>query len=143
MVCIRVPYATHLWQVADSLEMNGSIKIALKKTKKKSLRAKPPGQKQFGMTDIIPLVCHAWEVSFGRADIAKKAVANQGWGPPLNYVLLDNPDLICDDQQNIQSTKEKLIMLVKKRLNYIRENLQMVTLRCYSKTSSRPMDYRK
>jgi hypothetical protein len=36
MVCIRVPYATHLWEVADSSEMNGSFKIALTKTKIRS-----------------------------------------------------------------------------------------------------------
>jgi hypothetical protein len=59
------------------------------------------------MTDIIPLLRHAWDVSFGRANIAKKAVANRGWGP-LNYVLLDSPDLIRDDRQNTQLTKRKI-----------------------------------
>jgi hypothetical protein len=107
MVCIRVPYVTHLWQVADSSELNGSYKIDLTETRKKFLQAKPPGQKQFGMTDIIPLVRHAWEQSFGRADIAKKAVSNRGWGP-LNYSLLDSPDLICDDRQNIGENKRKI-----------------------------------
>jgi hypothetical protein len=59
------------------------------------------------MTGIIPLVRHAWEASFGRPDIAKKAVANRGWGP-LNYVLLDSPDLVRDDRQNIPAIKRKI-----------------------------------
>ena len=32
-VCIGVPYATHLWQVADSTEQNGCFKMALTKLK--------------------------------------------------------------------------------------------------------------
>jgi hypothetical protein len=58
------------------------------------------------MTDVIPLVRHDWEVSFGRTEVAKKAIANRGWGA-LNYVLLDSPHLICDDQQKIRATKRK------------------------------------
>jgi hypothetical protein len=93
--------------VADSSELNGSYKIALTERKKKFLQAKPPGHNQFSMTDIITLVRHAWEQSFGQADIAKKAVAKRGWGP-LNYAFFDSPDLIRDDRQNIATNKRKI-----------------------------------
>jgi hypothetical protein len=39
-VCLGVPYGTHLWQVADAPELNGSFKIALWKEKRKYLQAK-------------------------------------------------------------------------------------------------------
>lgn len=31
MVCIGVPYGTHIWQVHDSSELNGTFKIKLSK----------------------------------------------------------------------------------------------------------------
>jgi hypothetical protein len=34
VVCIGVPYGTHIWQVADSLEMNGAFKLGVTKAKK-------------------------------------------------------------------------------------------------------------
>ena len=106
MVCIGVPYATHLWQVANSSEFNGAFKIGLTKAKKRYLKFKPIAKKRFCLSDIIPLVNHAWGKSFGRADVAKKAVANRGWGP-LNYVLLDSPKLIQLDK----GMKRKLVAL--------------------------------
>ena len=39
------------------------------------------------------LVVHkAWVASFARVDLNKNAITERGWGP-LNYVLLDNPEL--------------------------------------------------
>jgi hypothetical protein len=35
--CIKLPYGTHLWQVGDSSEQNGSFKMALYKAKKNYL----------------------------------------------------------------------------------------------------------
>jgi hypothetical protein len=32
-VCLGVPYGTHIWQVADSLELKGSFKIAFTRAK--------------------------------------------------------------------------------------------------------------
>jgi hypothetical protein len=51
------------------------------------------GEQSFGMTDIIPLLNIAWLKSFARSDSCRKAVQSRGWGP-LNYRLLDNPNLI-------------------------------------------------
>lgn len=92
-MCCGVPYGTHLWQVADSSELNGCFKIQLTKAKKNYRKFKPINNKSFESSDIIPLVRHAWDLSFGRASVAKKAIAARGWGP-LNYVLLDHPGLI-------------------------------------------------
>jgi hypothetical protein len=33
--CIRVPYATHIWQVADSPQLNGSVKTELTKVQRR------------------------------------------------------------------------------------------------------------
>jgi hypothetical protein len=77
-VCIGVPYSTHLWQVQDASELNGCYKIALAKAKQHYLTFKPIGEKKFVLTDIIPLVNHAWHRSFTRKDVAVKAVSMVG-----------------------------------------------------------------
>lgn len=93
MVCCGVPYGTHLWQVADSSELNGCFKMQLTKLKKNYRKYKPISKKTFESTDIIPLVRQAWTLSFGRSGVARKAIAARGWGP-LNYILLDHPTLL-------------------------------------------------
>jgi hypothetical protein len=42
--------------------------------------------------DIMWIVRYAWEKSFARIQTNKHAIAERGWGP-LNYVLLDHPEL--------------------------------------------------
>ena len=89
-VCIGVPYGTALWQVADSKEQNGSYKIALTRAKKNMLDQKLQlhiDPASLCSTDIIPLVNIAWELSFARVNLNKKAIAERGWGP-LNRNLL-------------------------------------------------------
>jgi hypothetical protein len=54
------------------------------------------------MTDIVPLVAHAWNKSFGNIENAKKAIAQRGWGP-LNFVLLDHPEVRKAVHENIAS----------------------------------------
>jgi hypothetical protein len=61
-----VPYATHIWQPADSSELNGSYKIALTKSKVLYQRSKQDNKKLFKPTDVIPLLNLAWADSFGR-----------------------------------------------------------------------------
>lgn len=86
-VCIGVPYGTHLWQVADSSQINGKFKIELTKEKCEYMKHK---QNNNGLlvTDIVPIVKGAFERSFANVDNAKKAIAEGGWGPALNYRLL-------------------------------------------------------
>ena len=44
------------------------------------------------MTDILPLVKRAWGKSFALQENVRHAIVERGWGP-LNYVLLDHPDV--------------------------------------------------
>ena len=43
-------------------------------------------------TDIIPIINYCWDRSFARTITNKKAIAMRGWNP-LNYVLLDSPEI--------------------------------------------------
>lgn len=95
MVCIGVPYGTHLWQVHDASSMNGNFKIQLNKSKSKYLEYRS-GDLKFLMTDVVPLVKMAWKDSFANQDRARDAISSRGWGP-LNYVLLDHPKLVIND----------------------------------------------
>jgi hypothetical protein len=91
--CIGVPYGTHIWQVADSPQMNGAFKINLTIAKRRLFQLKAGIRKSnFEMTDIIPLVRKAWEESFVNISGAKTAICERGWGP-LNFALLDHPSL--------------------------------------------------
>ena len=123
MICIGVPYGTSLWQVADSKEQNGSYKIAIAKAKKQLLEKRldmyldSPG---IYATDIMIIVNNAWEQSFARIDLNKKAISDRGWGP-LNYNLLNDEDIkaTMTDLEN-------------------REFLSMMKLRSMSKTRFEP-----
>jgi hypothetical protein len=53
--CIGVPYGTHIWQVADSPQMNGAFKINFTVAKQKLFQLKNSLRKSnFEMTDIRP-----------------------------------------------------------------------------------------
>jgi hypothetical protein len=82
-VCIGVPYGTHIWQVADAPQQNGTFKIALTKAKQELHKKKqdlqmPPN---FTPTDVMPLVNKAWKASFANVAYCKSALANCGWNP--------------------------------------------------------------
>jgi hypothetical protein len=93
-VCIGVPYGTSLWQVGDSKQQNGQYKDKSKEGKEKVLTMKIKRGLKFTIIkqDIMWIVRYAWETSFARIETNKHAVAERGWGP-LNYVLLDHPEL--------------------------------------------------
>jgi hypothetical protein len=110
--CIGVPYATHLWQPADSSEVNGSFKIKLSKAKAAYLKQKPRDKKRFVNTDVIPIVNHTWPFTLARQEYNKKAISERGWGP-LTYVLLDDDRLIKMDKEYKESmVKEKEVYQV-------------------------------
>jgi hypothetical protein len=99
--CIGVPYGTHIWQVADSPQLNGAFKIELTKAKRRLFEIKVGLKKSnFEMSDIIPLVRTAWKGSFAIAKNAKTAIAERGWNP-LNYALLHHPALVDKPSSNI------------------------------------------
>ncbi len=83
--CFGVPYATHVWQVADASSLNGSYKIELTKAKRRYIEKREIPK--FEPMDIIPLVNMAFPKSFGNRKNAIKAIADRGWNP-LNYNIL-------------------------------------------------------
>ena len=100
MVCVGVPYATHIWQVADSSELNGTFKVALTKAKREYL--KHSRKMKFTPSDIIPLVNIAWKESFASEKNGLKAIIKRGWSP-MTYALLDHPELIGKPTEPVPS----------------------------------------
>jgi hypothetical protein len=90
VVCIGVPYGTHIWQVADASECNGTFKMYITRAKRVIFNLRPHGKKQFMATDVIPLINKSFWGSYGNVTSAKKAIANRGWFP-ANYALLTVP----------------------------------------------------
>jgi hypothetical protein len=81
--CIGVPYGTSVWQLRDSAEQNGTVKIESKKEKAETVRctihAGLPATLE--RSDIIRIVNIAWQKSFSKVDINLKAIAERG-SPP-------------------------------------------------------------
>ena len=90
--CLGVPYGTHLWQVADSSQLNGNFKVALTKKKRQFFEIKRALNKNFEQQDIIPLINHSFKQSYGNEAGARKAMLERGWSP-LNYALLEHEQL--------------------------------------------------
>jgi hypothetical protein len=107
VVCIGVPYGTHLWQVGDAPELNGTYKILLANNKREYLKYKTTDEEiKWSHTDIIPLVNMTWPKSFAQAEYAKRAISKRGWNP-LTYNLLDRPRLL----QQAKITYVNLLLL--------------------------------
>jgi hypothetical protein len=53
---------------------------------------------------IMCLVRYDWEKSFARVRMNKQSIAERGWGP-LNYVLLDHPEL-QDTEERVRRAEE-------------------------------------
>jgi hypothetical protein len=110
VACIGVPYGTHLWQVADSPQLNGSFKTELVKAKRQLFRYKQSlGKSNFEPTDIIPLINRAWPASFGNVKNSAKAIAVRGWGP-LNYCLLQHQFFANDEKNSEIDSSESSIL---------------------------------
>jgi hypothetical protein len=92
--CIGVPYGTSVWQLGDSAEQNGTFKIESKKENAETVRCKIRAgfPATLERSDIVRIVNIAWQKSFARVDTNLKAISESGC-PPLNYVILDHPDL--------------------------------------------------
>ena len=56
VVCISMPYGTHIWHVADSSELIGTFKIRLTDAKNTIYAAKPNNMKKWLMSDVIPII---------------------------------------------------------------------------------------
>jgi hypothetical protein len=68
------------------------VQNGLYKVKKNYLTFRDIDDQKFVPMDIIPLVNTAWAKSFARVDSSRKEILKRGWNP-LNYVLLDHPEL--------------------------------------------------
>jgi hypothetical protein len=75
-VCIGVPYVTHIWQPADSSELNSCFKVLLNKAKQEYVRFKY-NQQNWAPSDIIPLINDAWKGSFAIKENALKPIVSQ------------------------------------------------------------------
>ena len=85
--CFGVPYATHIWQVADASSLNGAYKIELARAKRRYVERRDTPR--FEPTDIVPLVNMSFPKSFGNRNNAVKAISERGWNP-INYNILTN-----------------------------------------------------
>ena len=110
VVCIGVPYGTALWQVGDSKEQNGSFNIAMTKSKQELLEKKDElGLYDDGLvdTDLMPLINKSWSQSFARVNKNRNALADRGWNP-LNQALLLHDDLRATMTRKEKSTEYNL-----------------------------------
>ena len=108
-VNLGAPYLTHLWQPADSTEMNGRFKQAWYDEKEKLVDFKIMRRYKritLDMEDIIPLVNRALRRSICNVASNKKVLAERGWYPP-NRKLLSHKDVL-DWANNTNDPSEKL-----------------------------------
>ena len=123
-VSIGVPYGTSLWQVGDSYQQNGRFKIALMNLKKqiidKRIQLFYPELKLQG-TDIMPIILHAWKVSF--ADVArnKEAISEIGLNP-LNKNLLLLGELTRTITQSDKEEMDSLAIVTPEKLLLVQNN---------------------
>jgi hypothetical protein len=112
--CLGVPYLTHLWQVADSPEQNGSFKSQLARAKEElmSFKLQKGMTARLNTTDIIPLLNIAWGKSFANIESNKRAVASRGWYPPTKKILQDPSlwDLQDEEMELFPNTLDDGIM---------------------------------
>jgi hypothetical protein len=95
-VCLGLPNGTHVWQVGDSVQQNGSYKPGLVIAKRELVREKQDAGEEGKLTksDIVPLVNKAFPRSFGKEEGNRHAIAERGWNP-LNRGCLTNPEIIA------------------------------------------------
>ena len=88
-----MPYGTSYWQVGDSSEKNGTLKMLLTEPKEllMAFLAKRGRPMRMCKEYVIPLIINAWPKCFGNERTNKKAIAEHGWGA-LNWVLLNHPE---------------------------------------------------
>jgi hypothetical protein len=74
-VVLGVPYSTHIWQVADSSQVNGNFKIKIAKEKGEYMTHKTSNTSGMVITNIVPIVNGAYARSFAIVASARKAIA--------------------------------------------------------------------
>ena len=118
-VCLWVPYGTALWQMGDSKEQHGSFNIALTNAKQDLFTFKLKYGVSGGSlqpTDLIPLINRTLKSSFGHICTNKKAIAEWGWNP-LNQNLLLNLEIwatVTKDEKEQESSSSHIVVNSKK-----------------------------
>ena len=92
---LGTPYLTHLWQVADSAELNGKFKTEWYRSKDHLLRLKIRQlmPEKLDATDVMPLLNEALSKSFQCVELSKKVISERGWYPP-NRKLLSSKEVM-------------------------------------------------
>lgn len=120
-VCLGIPYRTALWQVTDSSQQNGKFKMELVKAKRE-LYEERMNACQHDMhllqTDIVPLVRRRWGPSFGDAAAARRAIAQRGWDP-YNQNLLLNPIIRASMAESMIENKRTMNSFPHKRFGHL------------------------
>jgi hypothetical protein len=82
--CIGVSYGTSVWQLGDSAEQNGTLKIDIKKAKAETVRCKIRAglPATLERSDIVRIVNIAWQKSFARVNTNLRVIAERGCPPP-------------------------------------------------------------
>jgi hypothetical protein len=83
-----------VWQLGDSAEQNGTFNIESKKANAETVKCNICAglSATLERSDIVIILNIASQKSFARGDTNLKAISERGWAP-LNYVILDHPEL--------------------------------------------------
>ena len=76
--------------------------------------------------DIVPLVARAWEKSFANRIGNVKAIAERGWGPALNRILLDDPDITRTMTSNDMLEEKHCLTVI--QISYLMQQSKQSTL---------------
>ena len=120
-VCLGVPYGTALWQVADSSQQNGKFKMELVKAKRELYEERMNAcqhDMHLQRTDIVPLVRRCWGPSFGDSAAARRAIAQRGWRP-YNQNLLLNPIIRASMTETMIENERNMTSFPHKRFGHL------------------------
>ena len=92
---IGLPWATHVWQVADAAECNGNWKEQLRSAGAEIRDEQRRNQEEIRLEKhhIVAMIKKAFPNSFGHVPYNKRAIAKRGWNP-LNRNCLLLPTLV-------------------------------------------------
>jgi hypothetical protein len=124
---IGVPYGTALWQVGDSSQQNGALKIYMSKKKMAILFQRMQSfDAHLGITshDIIPIINEAFEKSFAKVMSNRKAYCERGW-MPFNRNLLLHPQIRATMTDRSKQEEEKAGLFPYERVKHEEEDMRM------------------
>lgn len=107
---LGLPDATHVTQVGDSKEQNGTYKSKSYDEKWKLIKYRHENglSTELERTDIIPIVNATFAASFGNQEGNKKATRERGWNP-MTYNLLDSEEVKRGDGLKEFNTESVLL----------------------------------